>query len=298
MSDDSALVAADIDPAKFIHVIRGQQVMLDRDLASLYSVETKVFNQAVKRNIARFPERFRFQLTQEEFDNLRSQNVTSSWGGRRYLPYAFTEQGVAMLSAVLRSDTAVEVSIGIMDAFVRMRKFIYDNAALLEKVSSLEFNLLEYQNSADKRFDEIFDYLNSHALPSQKVFFKGEMFDAFALLIELVKSAKKSIVLVDGYVDEATLNLLAKKEPGATCKIVTLPSARLTNIDIRTFEAQYGQLQVVRSAEFHDRFMVIDDSNAYLLGASVKDAGKKTFAIVALEEQSLIQELLSKIREL
>lgn len=299
MNETTIAVQQDkLNPAEYIHVIRGQQIIVDSDLAILYGVETKVFNQAVKRNIVRFPEHFRFQLTQEEFDNLRSQTVTSSWGGRRYLPYVFTEQGVAMLSAVLRSDTAVEVSIGIMDAFVKMRKFLYDNAALLERVSSLEFNLLEYQNSTDRRFNEIFSYLSSHTLPSQKIFFQGEMFDAFKFLIDLIKKASCSITIVDGYVTADTLNILAKKNSGVVCKIITAPSAGITTKDIKVFESQYGDLDVVRTKEFHDRFLILDDKDVYHIGASLKDAGKKTFAISLIQDLQIRESLISRINDL
>ena len=298
MEDDLISAIAGTDLTKLIHVIRGQHVMVDCDLAALYGVETKVFNQAVKRNIARFPEHFRFQLTQEEYDNLRSQIVTSSWGGRRYPPYVFTEQGVAMLSAVLRSATAIEVSIGIMDAFVRMRQFLHSNAALLEKVSSLEFSLAEYQNSTDARLERVFGYLGQRSLPNQKIFFKGEMFDAFALLVDLVKSAAESLMLVDGYVDVNTLNILSKKKEGVAVGLVTLPSARLTTPDVQVFESQYGPLSIVRAADFHDRFLVIDRKAVYHIGASLKDAGKKTFAVVLIDDDEIVQNLLDRIDDL
>lgn len=295
------VLAADVDLTELIYVIRGQHVMLDRDLAALYGVETKAFNQAVKRNSLRFPERFRFQLTQEEFDNLRSQIVTSSWGGRRYLPYVFTEQGVAMLSAVLRSATAIEVSIEVMEAFVQMRRFLYGNAILLEKVSALEFSLAEYQNSTDTRFGQVFDYLGRYSLPSRKVFFKGEMFDAFVLLVDLVdlvESAAESLMLVDGYVDVVTLNVLAKKRRDVAASIVTLPSAQLTAFDVQVFESQCGPLSIVRTTDFHDRFLVIDRKAVYHIGASLKDAGKKTFAITQIDDDEIVRNLLNRIDNL
>lgn len=298
MVNDLASAGIGCDLTKLIHVIRNQHVMVDSDLAALYGVETKVFNQAIKRNINRFPGHFRFQLTQEEYDNLRSQTVTSSWGGRRYPPYVFTEQGVAMLSAVLKSATAVEVSIGIMDAFVQMRRLLHGNAALLEKVCSLELGLIEYQNSTDARFDLVFDYLGQRSLPSQKIFFKGETFDAFALLVDLIKSAEESLILVDGYVDVDTLNILSKKKETATVGVVTLPSARLTTSDVQVFESQYGSLSVARTADFHDRFLVVDRKTVYHIGASLKDAGKKTFAIALIDDDGIVRSLLGRIDEL
>lgn len=297
MAEDLTLQEFESNPERFIHTARGQQVILDYDLAWLYGVETKVFNQAVKRNIERFPERFRFQLTSKEFDDLRSQIVTSSHGGRRYLPYAFTEQGVAMLSAVLRSERAVKVSIGIMDAFVEMRRFIASNNALLDRMAAIEYRQLEYQQSADERFDKVFGYLDAHALPSQKVFFKGEMFDAFTLLVDLVKTAKKSVTVVDGYADEKTLNILSKKRAGVECRLVTYPSASLTASDVNVFESQHGPLRVCRTNDFHDRFLIIDDKAVYHIGASLKDAGKKTFAMTLLNDEELKGALLDKLKE-
>ncbi len=198
-----------------IHVVRGQQVILDSDLAMLYQVETKVLNQSVKRNIARFPERYRFRLTEAEYINLKSQIVTSSdepgHGGRRKLPFAFTEQGIAMLSAVLRSEVAVRVSIGIMDTFVEMRKFLSNNSLMLERINELEIKQLEYQKSSEEKFDKIFDYISEHEESSQKIFFDGQIYDAFSILVDLISKAKKKIVLVDNYVDVGTLNILSKK---------------------------------------------------------------------------------------
>lgn len=159
----------------------------------LYQVETKVFNQAVKRNIERFPERFRFQLTKEEYDSLRSQFVTSNGkGGRRYMPYVFTEQGIAMLSAVLRSETAVQVSIKIMDAFVEMSRFLASNALMFERINEMEVKQLAFQKSTEEKFDKIFHYISEHEESSQKVFFDGQIYDAFSLLVALVSKAEKS----------------------------------------------------------------------------------------------------------
>ena len=200
-----------IDIRDLIHVARGRQVMIDEDLAVLYGVETKVFNQAVKRNEARFPERFRFRLTKDEYALLRSQSVTSkAHGGRRYLPYAFTEQGVAMLSAVLRSDAAIETSIRIMDAFVTMRRFLSENALLFERLRGVEFEQHELRKSTDERFDRVFRLLGGNPDPAQRVFFDGQIYDAFSLFTDLVGRAEREIVLVDGYVNVVTLNVLAK----------------------------------------------------------------------------------------
>ena len=280
-----------------IYVVRGQQVMLDSDLAMLYQVETKVFNQAVSRNIERFPENFRFQLTKEEFDALRSQIATSNGrGGRRYRPYMFTEQGIAMLSGVLRSDVAVQVSIRIMNTFVEMRRFIANNALLFEKVSNIELKQLEYQKSTDERFDKVFQYIEDHAESEQKIFFDGQIYDAFSLITSIIQKAQKEIILIDGYVDVDTLNILAKKNTGVAVKIFTYASTRLTNTDAANFNAQYPTLTVKKTQVFHDRFIILDGKTAYHIGASIKDAGKKCFGISLLEDPGMVTDLLNRLR--
>ncbi len=281
-----------------IYTVRGVQVMLDSDLAALYGVETKVFNQAVRRNIKRFPDRFRFQLTQEETESLRSQFVTSNEGGRggrRYLPYVFTEQGVSMLSSVLRSDTAIDVSIKIMDSFVEMRHFIASNAAMFEQVRGVELKLLEYQKTTDERFERVFDYMNTHEAPKQKVFFDGQVWDAFELLVSLMRQAKREIVLIDGYVDTGTLSILAKKQDGVNAVVWTHPRTRLNQYDVDTFNAQYPQLEVRHTTAFHDRFLILDGAEGYFVGASLKDAGKKSFAISRIEGEGLVGAILSRL---
>jgi len=196
-----------------IFTVRGLQVMVDSDLASLYQVETKVFNQAVKRNNERFPKKFRFQLREEEFENLRSQNVTSSWGGRRYVPYVFTEQGVAMLSAVLKSDTAVKVSIQIMDAFVSMRRFIAANAGVFQRLETVERKQIEHKVETDHKFDQIFNAIEEREItPKQGVFYDGQVFDAYRFLSGLIRTAKKSILIIDSYIDDTVLTHLTKRK--------------------------------------------------------------------------------------
>lgn len=285
--------SAEIRP--LIHALRGEQVILDSDLAHLYGVETKVFNQAVKRNARRFPERFRFRLTEEEFDLLRSQSVTSSeHGGRRYLPYAFTEQGIAMLSVVLRSDTAIEVSIRIIDEFVAMRHFLAENAALLERLRDIESSQAAFQRSTDERFDQVFRLLEGEVEKPQRIFFAGQMFDAFSLLADLVGRAEREIVLVDGYVDVHTLNILAKKRKGVAVTVYTSGN-RLTQDDVDVFNAQYPPLTVLRTRAFHDRFLILDGETAYHIGASLKDAGKKCFGIDLIQDKGLTEALVEKL---
>ena len=270
--------------------------MMDSDLATLYQVETKVFNQAVKRNLDRFPENFRFQLTKEEFTSLRSQNVTSKGrGGRRYLPCVFTEPGIVMLSAVLRSDVAIDVSVKIMNAFVEMRRFMANNAMLFERIADVELKQLEYQKSTDEKFEKVFEYISDHAETEQKIFFDGQIYDAFSLIVSLIQKAEKDIILIDGYVDVDTLNLLSKKKDGVEVTIYTYVGAKLTKSDAAAFNAQYPTLTVKKTQMFHDRFMILDHSVVYHIGASLKDAGKKCFALNLLQDSDMLAMLLNRL---
>ena len=277
-----------------ILVIRNQQVMIDRDIAELYGVETKVLNQAVKRNIDRFPERFMFQLNQEEFCFLRSQFVTSKTetrGGRQYLPYAFTEQGCAMLSSVLKSETAVQVSIKIMDAFVAMRRFLMSNAQIFQRLDSLEIHRIE----SDKRIDELFTRMDRYKIDdTQGIFFQGQIFDAYAKFQSFISQAQKEIILIDNYVDLSVLERLATKNSGVDVTIYTLSNTRLTAQDIRSFNAQYPTLTVKYTSQMHDRFLIIDNRILYHVGASLKDLGKKCFAF-DLFDASFIPDILAKV---
>lgn len=292
----SEIVVSDKMIRNLIYVVRGQQVMMDSDLAALYQVETKVFNQAVKRNLARFPGAFRFQLTNEEYEGLRSQIVTSNGrGGRRYLPYVFTEQGIAMLSAVLNSDIAIQVSIHIMTAFVEMRRFLTNNSVLFEKISEVNWRQQEYEKRTDERFEKVFDYIAEHNEVKRKVFFDGQIYDAFSLLVELVSRAEKSIILIDNYVDVDTLNILAKKKRNVNVCIYTIKQTKLTAIDVKNFNSQYPILEVKFTRAFHDRFLIIDGGSAYHIGASLKDAGKKCFAINMIVDKEIITNLLYRL---
>ena len=297
MENDTEVISLEAgDIKRRIFTIRGRQVMLDSDLAELYRIQTKIFNQSVNRNIERFPERFRFQLTKEEFTSLRSQIVTSKGrGGRRYMPFVFTEQGIAMLSAVLKSDIAVKVSISIMDAFVEMRHFIANNAALFERISKVELKQLEYQKKTDERLDQIFECIGDQKETNQKLFFDGQIYDAFSLLIELIQKADQEIILVDGYVDVSTLNLLAKKKSGVAVTIYTFKKTKLTAQDEATFNAQYPQLDVKYTNIFHDRFLILDGKAVYHVGASLKDAGKKCFGITLMKDAG--PELMKKLAQ-
>ena len=251
------------DIGRLIYTIRGIQVMLDHDLAALYGYEVRALNQQVKRNIGRFPEDFMFQLSREEVETVKSQIVTSpdsnfytgQEGGRRKPPYAFTEQGIYMLATVLKGEVADQQSIFIMRAFREMRHFIANNALLFEKISHIELKQLEYQKSTDERFDKVFQYIEDHAESEQKIFFDGQIYDAFSLITSIIQKAQNEITLIDGYVDVDTLNILAKKNTGVDVKIFTYASARLTNTDAANFNAQYPTLTVKKTQVFHDRFI-------------------------------------------
>lgn len=267
---------------KMIYVIRDKQVMLDSDLAILYQVETGALNRAVKRNISRFPEDFRFQLTKEEYQNLRCQTGISSfaqdennYGGRRTLPYVFTEQGISMLASVLHSEVAIKVSIGIMRTFVEMRRFIANNALLFERISNVELKQLEYQKQTDEKLDQIFD--------------------AFSLIVSLIQKAEKEIVLIDGYVDIGTLNLLTKKNENVTVVMYTLKRTKLSQEDVNNFNSQYPLLEVRYTKAFHDRFLILDKKNVYHIGASLKDAGKKCFGISLIEDAGIVRDILQRL---
>ena len=209
------------------------------------------------------------------------------------MPFVFTEQGIAMLSAVLKSDVAVQVSINIMDAFVEMRHFIANNAVLFDKISSVELRQLEYQKQTDKKFDQLFEYIGEHTETHQKIFFDGQIYDAFSLLIELIQKAEQEIILIDGYVDVSTLNLLAKKQSGVAVTVYTFTKTKLTAQDVAAFNAQYPKLAVKHTNTFHDRFLILDGKTVYHIGASLKDAGKKCFGITLMDDVAVA--LLGKI---
>ena len=267
--------------------IRGRQIMIDRDLAELYGVETKRLNEAVKRNKNRFPERFRFQLTKEEMVELITNcDRFNSLKHSAARSYAFTEQGVAMLSTVLRSETAIRMSIRIMDAFVAMRRFMTTNAEIFQRLSTMEYHQLEmqqHQQETDKRIDEVFRRLDeSNAKPKQGVFYNGQIYDAYTFVSDLIKSAKKRIILIDNYVDETVLTLLDKREIGVAAIIYTQQITRHFQLDIDRHNAQYAPIEINTFRLSHDRFLCIDD-NVYHIGASIKDLGKKWFGFSKME---------------
>ena len=292
-----------------IYTIRGVQVMLDEDLAVLYGVETKNLNKAVNRNMDRFPQKFRFQLTQEEYDNLKFQIGTSSLnaslrsqfvtlekqhGGRRYLPYVFTEQGVSMLSAVLRSKTAIEVSIKIIDSFVNMRKFLSQNASLFTRIDSIEKRQISYEIKNDTKVDAILNAIEEKGTPQkQHIFYDGQIFDAYLFVSDIIKSAKSSIKLIDNYIDESTLVLFTKRDAKVDMKIYTKTISKQLKLDLEKHNAQYPKIDIEIFDLSHDRFLIIDEKDIYHFGASLKDLGKKWFAVSKMDINSF--ELLGKL---
>ncbi|MBO4639184.1 MAG: ORF6N domain-containing protein [Treponema sp.] len=312
-----------------IFTIRGVQVMLDRDLAELYGVETKRINEQVKRNIERFPEEFCFQLTKEEVDILRSQNATlrcmkessrsqfvtlnnedqilrsqivtlrsGEWGKHsKYLPYAFTEQGVAMLASILKSEAAVKVSIQIMNAFVQMRHFLSANGSLFARLDSFEKQQIETEEKVnrnlvqihekldvhEKNFEKVFDALEAADLPKQGVFCDGQIFDSYKFASDLIRKAKTSIVLVDNYVDDTVLSMLDKRKNGVSATIYTQNISKQLALDLQKHNAQFAPIDVQVLKNIHDRFLFIDEKTIYHIGASLKDLGKKVFGFSKLE---------------
>ena len=239
------------DIKNLIYMIRGKQVMIDNDVANIYHCETKYLNRVVKRNIERFPEEFCFRLTEDEFEVLRCQFVTLNKNGRgqhrKYLPYVFTEQGIAMLSALLKSDVAVRVSINIMKAFIEMRKFLMIN---------------------------------------------GQIYDAYSLIIDIIKKAKKKILIIDNYIDDSVLKMLTKKNNNVEVVILTSDKSNIQKIDIQKFNKEYPLLKIGKTNKFHDRFIIIDNKEMYHLGASIKDLGKKCFGINKIEDLDIIKKIL------
>ena len=274
-----------------IYNIRGKQVMLDSDVAMLYHYETRKINQTVKRNIERFPESFCFQLTKNEIECLRSQFVILNKNGRgqhsKYLPYAFTEQGITMLSGLLKNEVAVQVSINIMNAFVEMRKFIANNGQIFSRLTNVEYRLLEH----DKKFDEVFNELqkNEENKFQQQIFYNGQIYDAYSLIVDIIKSAKNKIVIIDNYIDDTILKMLSKKENNVEVVILTSSNTTISKLDVMKFNKQYPTLKVATTNNFHDRFILIDGTELYHCGASLKDLGKKCFAINKIEDSKFIK---------
>lgn len=275
-----------------IFTLRSMQVMIDRDLAEMYGVETKRLNEQVRRNKERFPMHFMFQLTDIEKDELvaicdQFKNMKHSSA----LPYAFTEQGVAMLSALLRSETAVKVSIQIINAFVEMRKIILGNAVLFQRLDKVELK----QIASDQKFEQIFKALENRQLPDKGIFFDGQVFDAYTFFASLIKQSQESLILIDNYVDETVLLLLTKRKKNVHVIIYTKQISKQFQLDLKKHNEQYPAIEVKILAESHDRFLIIDHRELYHIGASLKNLGKKWFAFSKMN--SLTNEVLAKLKE-
>ncbi len=282
------LMINDIKVEDLIYEVRGKQVMFASDVAKLYQVETKVLNQVVKRNLSRFPEDFCFQINQEEWNNLRSQFVTSSeiWGGIRYLPYVFTEHGVMMLSGLLKSEIAAKVNVAIIKAFVAMRKYIASNT-LETRVSNIETKLIDY----DHKFDLIFEKMDNEKI--HHLFFDGQIYDAYSLLCDILNEARDSIILIDNYLDKSILDVLAKIDQS-----VLVITKDINQKALEMYKKQYQNIKIRCDNSFHDRFIIIDQKILYHCGASFKDLGKKCFAITKMENKEILKTLLDKIRKI
>lgn len=285
-----------------ILTVRGLQVMLDFHLAELYGTETKRLNEQVKRNKMRFPEGFMFQLSESEWNVLRSQITATkqktflqsqfATAKRRTLPYVFTEQGVAMLSAVINSDEAIKASIVIMQAFVNMRKFLLQNASIFQRLDLLELRQLH----TNDKIEQVFKALEAGiSQPDRGIFFNGQIFDAYAFFADLIKKAKTEIILIDNYVDETTLTLLNKRNHKVPVTIYIKTISKNLQLDLEKHNAQYPPVIVKTFAHSHDRFMIIDQKELYHIGASLKDLGKKWFAFSRMD--SLATQVLSNLKE-
>ena len=311
MSGKSKITSVD-NIQNLIFSIRGLQVMVDRDLARIYGVETRRLNEQVKRNIKRFPSQFRFQLTKEELDNLEMQIALSNDGflrsqfatlkkGRgkhiKYTPYVYTEQGVSMLSAVLKSETAIRVSIQIIEAFVEMRKTVSRHANLFQRISNIEQKQIASdikQIEADNKINIILDAIQERDIkPEYGIFYENQTFDAYVFVADLIKSANKTILLIDNYIDESILQLFTKCKRNVDISIYTKNFSKILEQDLEKYNSQYPAISIKKFTKSHDRFLIIDETHIYHFGASFKDLGKKWFAFSKMDIQAM--EMITRI---
>ena len=284
LEKESNIVNVSNNVANMIFEIRGVQVMLASDVAKLYQVETRIINQVIKRNIKRFPDTFCFQLTEEEYSNLRSQFVISSensHGGTRYLPYVLTEQGIMMLSGLLKSDIAVNVNVQIIDAFVKLRRYVSNSLVNNEMLLNHENRILKLEHTFNKMQEK--EKINT-------IFFEGQIFDAYTLLLDLFDSAKEEIIIVDNYASKELLKILKNID-----KKIIIVSKNIDDILVKKYSSEYSNIEFKNIDIFHDRFLIIDRKKLYSCGASFKDLGKKCFAINEMESKKLIDNLIDRI---
>ena len=285
------VVSDNIKIENMIYEIRGKNVMLDSDLAMLFGYETKQLNRQVLRNINRFPENYCFQITDTEYISLRCQNGTLKNGRgehRKYLPYVFTEYGITMLAGILKSELAIKMSLRIVDIFITMKNYI--NTSLIEQKY---FNELTIKNTEDiKLLQESFDKLNTKE-SNNHIFYEGQIYDAYSLLIDILSKARKEIIIIDNYAGKKLFDII--KNINVKVKIYT---ENIDNISKEKYEKQYNNLEIINTHIFHDRFIIIDNKVLYHSGASFKDLGKKCFAITKMEGDSILKELLNKLKKI
>ena len=271
---------------------------MDSDLARLYNCKngTKEINQAVKNNPDKFPKRFVFKLTNEEEYVLKSKILTSSlntYGGRRKLSYVFTEQGVYMLATIIKTKEASKVTIKIMDTFVMMRKFISENKDTYKEITIIRNKLLEH----DDKINELFDKFERNGSIKQTIFFNGQIYDAYEVIVDLIKTAKESITIIDNYLDDGILKILSKKNENIKVLLITKNNTKINKLDIDKFNKEYPTINIKYDNTYHDRFIIIDNKELYHLGASIKDLGNKTFAINKIEDKRCVNMLIKQVNK-
>lgn len=277
-----------------IYTIRGEQVMLDSDVAFFFGTEVKKLNQQMKRNVGRFPSDFCFQLNSIEFNELRSQNVTIDvrYGNRKYLPYAYTEHGVLALAGVLKNEIATKMSVEIVRKFVQMRKFILENGDTLLALAKLQNRQLEFENKTNQKFDEILMSISKADLPKQALFYSGQFYDAYEYVSDIIRRANDSIVLIDPYCDSKALTYIKNKKENVQVIIVTSNPSKIEREELNKFESQYGEIVIKELDDNHDRYLIIDKNECYNLGASLNYMGKKSFSIIKNDDINIIKGLL------
>ena len=281
------------DIKDLIYTIRGMQVMLDSDVANLFKYTTKNINKSVKNNAERLPEYYCFQLTTKEYNSLmtRRYNIIKIGrsNNRKYLPYVFTEYGITMLAALLKSEVAVNISIKIVNTFMQMRKNFSENNQVFERLTSLEYKLLEQE----KKINNILGELKFEENIKQKIFFKGQIYDAYSIIIDIIKSANKKILIIDNYIDDNVLKMLSKKKKDVEVTILTSIKSNIEKLDIKKFNKEYPILKLEKTNKFHDRFIIVDNKEMYHLGASIKDLGKKCFGINKIEDIKIVEKIIN-----
>ena len=282
-----------------IYNIRGQQVMLDSDIAFFFDVTVSAMNRQMKRNIERFPEDFCFQLSNKEIDDLRCQNGTTKFlsSKRRYNPYVYTEEGIIALAGVLKNDIAAKMSVEIARKFIQMRRFVLENGDVLLALAKLQNRQIEFENETNKKFDEILKLISKADLPKQAIFSAGQFYDAYEFISSIIQRANVSIILIDPYCDSKAFTFLKNKKEKVELTICLSHSSKLENDEISKYESQYGKITIKYLDDNHDRYIIIDNEECYQLGASLNYAGKKMFSIIKNENKDIIQFILNKINQ-